>query len=178
MGTRRAIAGRERATTPTLGARDDGRMPLEYLRNRGARKVTLEEMAALAPNAAHVARGHAAAPPHAPAAAVQSDDFEDDPFGFRDLGFDDTFLPDGAPDIVLANVMDEHREAGAKVAHASHSLRRCAHVVWCEHCGRHAATRLGSGLLNTCRGTATGAYPARIARLKEGRHPVSGMRLV
>ena len=136
-------------------------------------------MAALAPSTVHVARGHAVALPHAPAAAVQSYDFEDDPFGFRGLGFDDTFPPAVVPDIVHANVTPaERREAGSKVAHVSHSLRRCAHVVWCVHCGRHATARLGSGLRNACRGTATGAYPSRIARLKEGRHPVSGMSLL
>ena len=57
-------------------------------------------------------------------------------------------------------------------AHDTHVLTRTAHVVWCRVCGRHAATRLGIGLQRPCVGRATGAYPARIERLRGGRHPI------
>ena len=62
-------------------------------------------------------------------------------------------------------------------AHATHVLTRTAHVVWCRVCGRHAAIRLGVGLQRPCVGFAAGAYPARIIRLRERRHPISGQPL-
>ena len=58
-------------------------------------------------------------------------------------------------------------------AHGSHVLRRSADLVWCQHCGRHAASRLGTGLINACRGVATGGYPSRIVRMMSGRHPIT-----
>ena len=54
-------------------------------------------------------------------------------------------------------------------AHGSHVLTRTAHVIWC--------TRLGVGLQRPCVGVATGAYPARIERLRSGRNPISGAPL-
>ena len=67
------------------------------------------------------------------------------------------------------------QEAAAALlgAHESHVLTRTAHVVWCRVCGRHAAIRLGIGLQRPCVGQATGAYPARIERLRGRRHPVT-----
>ena len=61
--------------------------------------------------------------------------------------------------------------------HASHRMRRTINVVWCTDCGRSAIQRIGVGLLRPCRGVATGAYPARIARIRAGRHPVTGSPL-
>ena len=127
---------------------------------------------------------------------------EDDPFGHNHRGFDD---PGDAADEHAANPaaasggLNEQgaRESGMAAsampdtlavdsqsagpqrqsAHATHSLRRSGHVVWCFRCGRHAAVRLGIGLLQECRGFAEGAYPARIRRLVERRHPITGLYL-
>ena len=62
-------------------------------------------------------------------------------------------------------------------AHQSHALRWTGHVVWCSKCSRHAAERLGVGLIREYRGTTDGADLARTARLKSGKHPVSGEQL-
>ena len=67
--------------------------------------------------------------------------------------------------------------AQADQVHHSHRLRRNANAVWCAVCGRSAISRIGVGLQRPCRGAAEGAYPARIARMKAGRHPVTGVQL-
>ena len=85
---------------------------------------------------------------------------DEDPFGHIHLGFDSP----------TAQVPETQRTG----AHASHALRRTAHLVWCTLCGRHAAIRLGVGLQGECKGMADGAYPARLARLRRGCHPISG----
>ena len=79
--------------------------------------------------------------------------------------------------IELPNASANSPENALQGAHASHVLTRTAHVVLCRICGRHAAVRLGVGLQRPCAGFATGAYPARIARLREQRHPVTGRPL-
>ena len=78
------------------------------------------------------------------------------------------------PSTVLPSVPAGQEAAAALLgAHESHVLTRTAHVVWCRVCGRHAAIRLGIGLQRPCVGQATGAYPARIERLRGRRHPVT-----
>ena len=128
---------------------------------------------------------------------------DEDPFGHNHLGFDDSgdaahveaaslHVADDCPSVMgnpqgdlaanavvdtgsdpIAQLVGQQRQ----IAHASHSLRRSGHVVWCFRCGRHAAVRLGIGLLQECRGFADGAYPARIRRLIDRRHPVTGVYL-
>ena len=115
---------------------------------------------------------------------------DEDPFGYAALGFDDGGAAGpnntdsgAAPELEERALSDSpvavSGEAwpempAAPSAHPSHALRRTAHIAWCGHCGRHAAARLGKGLIGPCRGSATGAYPARTARLLERKHPISG----
>ena len=114
---------------------------------------------------------------------VTGEQEEDDPFGYGGLGFDDQeaivslgstsdIAPQGATDVQGCMTAPPRKQA-----HCSHVLRRTGHIVWCAVCGRHAAARLGAGLLNPCRGTATGAYTSRLNRRKAGRHPASGGRV-
>ena len=138
---------------------------MEVLRNRGARKVPAEKINAPFLQSVRATRGHAAGQggvhPLAPlavatgardlAAAVPlapSGESDEDPFGFRDLGLDDAqAIPEHVNELVPCGPPGTRPQPGEKGAHPSHSLRRCAHVVWCQHCGRHAATWLGSGLI-------------------------------
>ena len=77
------------------------------------------------------------------------------------------------PEHPLPGAQADHERREVRV-HVSHRLRRTAHVIWCAACGRSAISRIGSGLSGMCRGTADGAYPKRIARLKAGLRPISG----
>ena len=139
-------------------------------------------------------RRHAGAQPAlatpVPAAYLPSpprvmDEFSDeDPFRHALLGFDgpapriaqDEEAMVGAPFVSQAAASLEEGPSGqlGKGAHPSHALRRTAHIIWCAHCGRHAATRLGVGLMRQRRGVAEGAYPTRIQRLKSGLSPTTG----
>ena len=113
------------------------------------------------------------------------------PFGYNQLGFDDPAIVGdelrpipatievGASLSATSNIADsatsgtlaETPPLGSLIAppphqqpkaHASHSLRRTGHIVWCFRCGRHAAVRLGSGFLQKCRDVLEGAFPAPI----------------
>ncbi len=55
-----------------------------------------------------------------------------------------------------------------------HSLRITGPVIWCNLCGRYATRRLGKALKSDCSGTAGPAYVTRLARLRDGRHPLTG----
>ena len=112
---------------------------------------------------------------HAPPCLSEEDE---DPFGYNVLGFDEPFVGhrrelDNPVGVTRPAVVGETQQPSG--AHRSHSLRRTGNIVWCDVCGRHAAIRLGIGLIKPCRGEATGGYPTRIARLKRGQHPVSGI---
>lgn len=182
MGRRCGVAGRERAVAPRPSSTNDGAVSAEVLHRQGAQRVFpcsdgSRELGPLRAAGGHAA-GHLvggtplqAQPNHTPPEQFES--MEEDPFGFQGPGFDDG--QPAAPAPASQMPMDPGQN---KVAHPSHSLRRCAYVEWCLHCGRHAAKRLGIGLLNSCRGIATGGYPSRISRLLDGRHPMTGARLV
>ena len=114
---------------------------------------------------------------------TSEDEDLDDPFGFAAMGFDNE--PAAAPVAAAASPTANAHVGPAEAlpvaigpwpssAHESHSVTRIGHVIWCRRCGRHAAVRLGVGLLKPCCGLAAGAHLARIARLQVGRHPVSG----
>ena len=198
MGERCSIAGREVARTSVQGNPDDGAVSLATLSAYGAQRV---DCPPTAPNVnvsqLTAAGGNTAADGEAsPVVAVQgvyaslpmfdSLEEEDDPFGFADMGFDN--VSSLAPSSASAHntgrtlvgpaealpVAPVSRLAGA---HGSHSLCRTGHVIWCRRCGRHAAVRLGVGLLKACVGKAEGAYLARVLRLEEGPHPISGAPL-
>ncbi len=59
-----------------------------------------------------------------------------------------------------------------------HLLRVSGPCIWCSKCGRYAMHRLRDTLRGACGGEATGAYSTRLARLWEGRHPLTGEPLV
>ncbi len=59
-----------------------------------------------------------------------------------------------------------------------HSLRITGSVIWCAVCGNHAARRLGKALKAPCPGGATPANKTRLARLRQGLHPISSKPLV
>ena len=176
---------------------DDGAIQRATLLAQGAKRVC-EEVQSIASSvvARDVApRGHArarltltvpvpaASSPLPPRAVDVSSD--EDPFGHALLGFDEGPAPRLAQDVEALEASRAVTQDDVSVeegpsgrlsggAHRSHALRRTAHIIWSAHCGRHAATRLGVGLLRQCRGTAEGAYPARVQRLKAGLHPTSG----
>ena len=182
---------------------DDGVVPLAFLHEKFAERVYAPhvelEVGDPAPplqsdTAVGVNRDQEERPP-----SIASDS-DEDPFGHLQMGFDNV---SGPPDSARATLVDidglnrppEPADDGSAAAHRSdsiaaqpaeddpgpihpsHSLRRTAGAVWCSHCGRSAITRIGVGLLRPCRGTAEGAYPARILRLRAGCHPVSGRPL-
>ncbi len=59
-----------------------------------------------------------------------------------------------------------------------HSLLITGSVVWCGLCGRYAARRLGAALKRQCPGRAEGAASTQLARLRAGRHPLTGKALL
>ena len=201
LGMRSGIVGRERAISPGKAAYDDGVIAMTVLFASGAERAYYEPRTSLAASALPPASGgHAEADraasfdqaPSTPSAEHSAevnvtaqvseipplffDQDEEDPFGYNALGFDD---PSAAAEPLArqgsspTRVDNGHQLQGA---HRSHSLRRTGNIVWCDVCGRHAAIRLGVGLLRVCRGEATGGYPTRIARLKAGLHPMTGER--
>ncbi len=59
-----------------------------------------------------------------------------------------------------------------------HTLVMTGPIIWCARCGRYAALRVGRALRAQCVGVATGAYATRLARLRSGRHPLTGASLM
>ncbi len=59
-----------------------------------------------------------------------------------------------------------------------HVLLVTGPIIWCGRCGRYAFKRLGRALKADCSGDASGVYGSRIARLREGLHPVTGGNLL
>ena len=198
MGERCNIAGREVARPFVQGNPDDGAVSLATLSAFGAQRV---DFPPTAPNVnvsqLTAAGGNTAADGDAsPVAAMQgvyaslpmfdSLEEEDDPFGFADLGFDNetsltppsTSAQSTAHNLVgPAEALPVAPASRLTGAHGPHTICKTGHVVWCSRCGSHVAVRLGVGLLKACVGKAEGAYPARVLRLEEGRHPISGAPL-
>ncbi len=59
-----------------------------------------------------------------------------------------------------------------------HALYITGPIIWCDKCGRYATRRVRKSLKEKCLGLATGAYPTRLARLRAGRHPMTGEPIV
>ncbi len=59
-----------------------------------------------------------------------------------------------------------------------HRLHITGPVIFCDRCGRYATRRVGKALKGVCGGSASGAYAARLARLRAGRHPISGESVI
>ena len=193
MADRAGIWGREFAIHDDPVAKDDGALSFGFLRSKVAAKVPKDDASTYYPQ--EFGSGHTSSrstdgdipiddfldelPP-----SVVADDFsDDDPFGHAAYGM--SGLEHGLPALQTASAtpVEEdlsepaERQDGPPGAHTSHKLRRHAQVVWCQVCGRSAVSRLGKGLIGSCRGTAEGAYPARLRRLNDGLHPISGAPL-
>ena len=204
MAERCRVQGHRLAVPPARDPSDDGAVPRATLAACGAQRVD-DRPSAVTPSLVHglatggyAGDGGGAAetePVHAPPAArfdeippeVASED--KDPFGHVLLGFDDSPAAVPAGDVAARSLPAEEvpgpdmsaavesASPQAKGAHPSHAFRLSGYVVWCAYCGRHAASRLGIGLLRQCRGHADGGYPSRILRLKVVRPPITGDQL-
>ena len=183
MVDRAKVRHRLLARPPLRAATDDGAVSYSALRSRGAALMMQEPEPFVTDRQGS---GYAAresyssevipvlAEEELPPSPFGEDPFDEDPFGFANFGMDDGERAgrphtDDVP--VVAEAPDPQRP---HAAHASHRLRQTLHILWCQACGRSAIQRLGVGLLRPCCGVASGSYPARIRRLTEGRHPVTG----
>ena len=193
MADRAGIWGREFAAHDKPVARDDGALPFGFLRSKGAEKISKDDTGTFRPEevdhghmSSHVATMDMDRPDlfdELPPSVAGDDPSDEDPFGHVALGMYGVGLslpaapvynePPATLDVPEAC---EGQEAPRR-AHATHKLRRHAQVVWCQVCGRSAVSRLGIGLVGPCKGTAEGAYPARLKRLNEGLHPLTGAPL-
>ena len=196
MDERCNLRGRQIAVPPSRGPSDDGAISFATLRAKGAVKVThlrLDELAGdqLVAGGDAVTDATTMTPLHSharPAVATEEDTGGDNEAG-RVAVYPEGALGGSATSGLASGTAVEGLEdtpadslaasaprgsSTSATAHPSHELRKTGHIVWCSRCGRHAAVRLGSGLLQPCRGEASGAYPARIRRLKSGCHPVTG----
>ena len=196
MDERCNLRGRQIAVPPSRGPSDDGAISFATLRAKGAVKVThlrLDELAGdqLVAGGGAVTDATTTTPLHSharPAGATEEDTGGDNEAG-RVVVYPEGALEGSATSGLASGTAVEGLEdtpadslaasaprgsSTSATAHPSHELRKTGHIVWCSRCGRHAAVRLGSGLLQPCRGEASGAYPARIRRLKSGCHPVTG----
>ena len=199
MGARCAIQGREREISTDPSALDDGAISLAELHSKCRTRLQATAPEDLSVDV--VAGGNAATPVDASeqgptyqpreedlAFAVAWEAPEDDPFGYAALGFDDdearatpraemgAGLAGGANNGVEALAIEQRKAHGASFAHGAPFARPAPCSPHCvvqplrAACSRAA----GSGLIGRCRGEATGAYPARIARLRDKKHPTTG----
>ena len=183
MGQRCKITGRERGMSPRSHTFDEGRIPMATLHAHGAERV----MHMTQPHDRSSSPGTTGPGPplggHARGESSRSSEHEglqphiieceeDDPFGHLLLAMD--FDDRGLSAAVAEPQAEQPAAETGRAAHASHTLTRFANLVWCKSCGRHAIARLGAGLLGPCKGSATGGYPTRIARMRRGLHPMTG----
>ena len=190
------------ASSLTPSTYDDGDVPLAFLHEKFAERVhvpqmPVEDVPSPPVQSGSAIRDSSVQEERPPSVASDSDE---DPFGHLQMGFDNVPGPPDGAEATMAEIVGidrppERAVGGSEAAncsdseavqlaegesgpiHPSHSLRRTAGAVWCRHCGRSAITRIGVGLSRPCRGTAEGAYPARILRLRAGCHPVTGRPL-
>ncbi len=59
-----------------------------------------------------------------------------------------------------------------------HQLRVTGPIIFCSRCGRYATRRVGRALKSQCGGVAGGAYASRLARMLNGKHPITGNPIV
>ena len=62
----------------------------------------------------------------------------------------------------------------ARVQRGGHWLRVTGGLVWCARCACYANKRHGVGLKGVCYPGRGGAAKARLARLHQGLHPITG----
>ena len=105
---------------------------------------------------------------------------EEDPFGHLHSGMDHAepaaTVQEGTQPIdvdrsAVLDCTDQH-----VVEARAHLIRRRGAAAWCEACGRWAISRVGRGLSGVCSGVL-GSYAVRRARLREGKHPLTGRLL-
>ena len=198
MAARARLAGRQFAIGKRSSPVDDGALSKAFLRSKAAqphvptqRDIMVADVSQSADDG-HVSVMEGVEPdvqvqalsPSAWPPFSFDDEMEDDPFGHQLLGLDDY---DGMVDVPRQAMTAAGEECELALAtpaplrqlgaHNSHQLCHTAQVVWCRRCGRSAVSRLGVGLLRPCRGSAEGAYPARIRRLRDCRHPIIGAPL-
>lgn len=137
---------------------------------------------------------------HQRGASLAGDDpWDEDPFGYiaDELAghqLEATAVEDGAEGHAGAAAEAEPRAAAADEGAAygrrywgviadpvdaadaqGHRLRISGPLIYCDACGRYATRRIGRALKQRCRGTASGSYATRLARMRSGRHPLSGL---
>ena len=105
---------------------------------------------------------------------------EEDPFGHLQSGMDRAEPPTPVQEGEQPGYVARSAELdgiGRHVVEArDHFIRRRGATAWCEVCGRWAISRVGRGLSGLCSGEL-GSYAVRRARLREGKHPLTGRPL-
>ena len=58
-----------------------------------------------------------------------------------------------------------------------HALRSRGALTWCDTCGSYSVQRAGKRLKGVCLGANTRHRLTRLARLRQGKHPITGAPL-
>ena len=88
--------------------------------------------------------GYASGVSEMPPSLFDDDSYDEGPFEYAWLGFDDgdrEALQSGPvprPQFVLPALAAHAERGGRAVAHGSHRLRQTSQIVWCQICGRFA----------------------------------------
>ena len=101
---------------------------------------------------------------------------EEDPFGhlYSGMGHAEPHVPALEGETARSGELDYSSQQAVEAR--AHLIRRKGSIAWCEVCGRWAIARVGRGLSGVCSGKL-GSYAIRRARLREGRHPLTGRPL-
>ena len=79
----------------------------------------------------------------------------------------------GAP---AAVVIEDQAPARAKTLHQSHQLKSAGQLIWCDSCGAYGQHRF-KDLKTQCCGEAKSSKLGQLIALREGRHPLTGVKL-
>ena len=79
----------------------------------------------------------------------------------------------GAP---AAVVIEDQSLARAKTLHQSHQLKSAGQLIWCDSCGAYGQHRF-KDLKTQCCGEAKSSKLGQLIALREGRHPLTGVKL-
>ena len=73
--------------------------------------------------------------------------------------------------------LEDAEEEAAPIT-GRHAIRRMGGLMWCDVCGAYATQRAGARLRGQCLGGTGNRHRAtRLARLRQGRHPISNQAL-